>query len=158
MHYGNVLHLYLFLQQFFAGSEHVIRWHHNCHKKSPRHTRTTNQTVLKFSCCAEYQHGLLLEFIYDSRAYRSLVKVGIFPAFTKHISKCLLESVSWLSCILCNRYTTAWVAKLFACKRVGGLFNSKWSLNDWRDFCASTSNTSKLKGNSCIASESAYIL
>jgi hypothetical protein len=121
----------------------------HCHKQSPQHTRTTNQTALNFSCCAEYQNGLLLEFTYDSRAYRSLVNVRIppvFPAFTRRISKCLLESASWLSCILCNRYTKAWVAKLFACKRVGGFFNSKWSLHDWRDFCASTSNTSTIKG------------
>jgi hypothetical protein len=150
MHYRKVLHLHLLLQQFFAGPEHVIRWHHNCHKKNPRHTRTTNQTVLKFSCCAEYQHGLLLEFTHDSRAYRSLVNVGIlpiFPAFTKHISKCLLGIDSWLSCIRCNRYTKAWEVTLFACKWVGGFFNSKWSLHDWGICVRLQATLLQLKGN-----------
>lgn len=90
-----------------------------------------------------------LEFTYDSRAYWSLVNVGIppiFPAFTKHISKCLLEIAGWLSCILCSRYTKAWVVKLFACKRVGGFVNWKWPLHDWKELCASTSNTSTIKG------------
>ena len=53
-------------------------------KNSPTHT-DYSQTVLKFSCRVEYQHGLLLEFTHDSQAYRSLVNVRIlpfFPAFT----------------------------------------------------------------------------
>jgi hypothetical protein len=118
-------------------------------QKTPQHTRTTNQTVLKFSCCAQYQHGLLLEFTHDSRAYRSLVNAGIlpiFPAFTKRISKCLRGTASWLSCINCNRCTKAWVVTLFVGKRVGGFFNSKCSLHDWRYLYASTSNTSTIKG------------